>query len=83
MAMPVSHSACWRSAAIRKGALRLVTQRFVRQAHDRGVGVFVWTVNRPSVMRALFDIGVDGLISDVPGRVRRIVEERATRGAGA
>lgn len=67
---------------IRKGALRLVTRRFVRQAHDRGVGVFVWTVNRPSVMRELFDIGVDGLISDVPARVRRIVEERTARGAG-
>jgi len=67
---------------IRKGALRLVTRRFVRQAHDRGVGVFVWTVNRPSVMRELFDIGVDGLISDVPARVRRIVEERAARDAG-
>lgn len=66
---------------IRKGALRLVTRRFVRRAHDRGVGVFVWTVNRPSVMRELFDIGVDGLISDVPARVRRIVEERAACGA--
>lgn len=66
---------------IRKGALRLVTRRFVRQAHDRGVGVFVWTVNRPDVMRALFDLGVDGLVSDVPARARRIVEERAARGA--
>ena len=68
---------------IRKGALRLVTRRFVRQAHDRGVGVFVWTVNRPSVMRELFDIGVDGLISDVPARVRRIVEERTARDDGS
>lgn len=66
---------------IRKGALRLVTRRFVRRAHERRVGVFVWTVNRPPVMRELFDIGVDGLISDVPGRVRRIVEERTSRRA--
>ena len=61
---------------IRKGPLRLVTRGFVRRAHERGVGVFVWTVNRPSVMRELFDLGVDGLISDVPARVRRIVAER-------
>lgn len=61
---------------IRKGPLRLVTRGFVRRAHERGVGVFVWTVNRPEVMRKLFDIGVDGLISDVPARVRRIVAER-------
>ena len=65
---------------IRKGPLRLVTRSFVRRAHERGVGVFVWTVNRPSVMRELFDIGVDGLISDVPARVRRIVAERTADG---
>ena len=65
---------------IRKGPLRLITRRFVRRAHDRGLGVFVWTVNRPAVMRQLFDLGVDGLISDVPARVRRIVDERLSHG---
>lgn len=62
---------------IRKGPLRLVTRRFVKQAHERDFGVFVWTVNRPDVMRRLLDLGVDGLISDVPARVRRLLEERA------
>ena len=66
---------------IRKGPLRLVTRGFVRRAHERGVGVFVWTVNRPTVMRELFDIGVDGLISDVPARVGRIVAERTADGS--
>lgn len=64
---------------IRKGPLRLVTRRFVRRAHGRGVGVFVWTVNRPDVMRELLDLGVDGLISDVPARIRRILDERYAR----
>jgi glycerophosphoryl diester phosphodiesterase len=66
---------------IRKGLLRLVTRRFVRQAQGQGLGVFVWTVNRPGVMRALFDLGVDGLISDVPARVRRVLDERRAAGA--
>lgn len=66
---------------IRKGPLRLVTRRFVRRAHDGGLGVFVWTVNRPEVMRALLDLGVDGLISDVPARVRRVLDERRAHGA--
>lgn len=60
---------------IRKGPARLVTRGFVRRAHDLGIGVFVWTVNRPGVMRDLLDLGVDGLISDVPARVRRILDE--------
>ena len=67
---------------IRKGPLRLVTRRFVRRARAGGLGVFVWTVNRPDVMRALFDLGVDGLISDVPARVRRVLDERRAHGAG-
>ena len=65
---------------VRQRALRIVTRRFVRQAHDHGVGVYVWTVNRPSDMRRLLDAGVDGLISDVPARARRILQERSTDG---
>lgn len=61
---------------IRKGPLRLVTRRFVDRAHAAGVGVYVWTVNRAGVMRSLLDLGVDGLISDVPARTRRILDER-------
>ena len=64
---------------VRKGLLRIVTRRFVRRAHDLGIGVYVWTVNRPTEMRALFELGVDGLISDVPARVRRVIAERSAR----
>jgi glycerophosphoryl diester phosphodiesterase len=60
---------------IRKGPLRLVTRGFVRRAHRLGIGVYVWTVNRPDVMRALLELGVDGLISDLPARARRVVDE--------
>ncbi|TFG63610.1 MAG: hypothetical protein E4H28_06180 [Gemmatimonadales bacterium] len=65
---------------VRQGALRIVTRRFIGRAHGLGIGVYVWTVNRPGEMRALFDLGVDGLISDVPARVRRIARERSAAG---
>lgn len=60
----------------RRGAIRIVTRAFVRRAHADGLGVFVWTVNRPADIRRLFDWGVDGLVSDAPGRVRRVLDER-------
>jgi glycerophosphoryl diester phosphodiesterase len=65
---------------VRKGAVRIVTRGFVRRMHAQGKGVFVWTVNRPEEMRRLFDIGVDGLISDYPAVLRRVVEERLAAG---
>lgn len=68
----------------RQGALRIVTPRFVRRAHADGMGVFVWTVNHADDMRRLLDWGVDGLVTDAPGRARRIMDEREMGGdAGA
>lgn len=60
--------------------VKVVTHRFLRSAHRDGLGVHVWTVNRPEAMRRLLDMGVDGLVSDLPGRARRIVEERQAAG---
>ena len=65
---------------VRKNGLRIVTRGFVGRMHAQGKGVFVWTVNRPEEMRQLFDIGVDGLISDYPAVLRRVVEERLAAG---
>lgn len=55
--------------------VRVLTRRFVRDVHRQGIGVYAWTVNRPDEMRRLFELGVDGLISDYPAVLRRIVEE--------
>lgn len=61
----------------RRRFVRIVTGRFVHRCHADGIGVHVWTVNRPDRMRRLLDLGVDGLISDLPARARRVLEERA------
>jgi glycerophosphoryl diester phosphodiesterase len=60
--------------------LRVVTRRFVRGAHAHGLGVFVWTVNRPDDMRRLWDWGIDGVITDEPGRALRVLRERLAAG---
>jgi len=46
--------------------MRVVTPEFIARAHDAGVTVVVWTVNREDDMRRLLDWGVDGLITDRP-----------------
>lgn len=51
---------------------RLATPRRVRAAHDRGLRVFVWTVNDPAAMRRLVHLGCDGLMTDDPALFQEI-----------
>jgi len=48
------------------GTTRVVSPRFVQYAHESGVAVQVWTVDRADDMRRLISWGVDGIISDRP-----------------
>ena len=49
-------------------ALRFVTQRFVEDAHRRGLKVFVYTVNEPADLVRMREWGVDGVFTDFPER---------------
>jgi len=42
----------------------------VREAHSLGLRVIPWTVNDPGTIADAYALGVDGLISDYPDRVR-------------
>ena len=54
---------------------RDVTISAVGEAHALGLRVVVWTVNEERDMRRLIDMGVDGIISDYPDRVRRVMSQ--------
>ena len=62
----------------RQGDLVVVDERFVAAAHRAGKAVHVWTVNDAESMERLLDLGVDGIISDVPTTLRGVL---GTRGA--
>jgi len=48
----------------------------LREAHELGLKVAVWTVNEPSDIERMLDLGVDGLISDRPDLVREAMARR-------
>jgi glycerophosphoryl diester phosphodiesterase len=57
------------------GGHRIVSGRFLRQAHRRGLKVQVWTVDDEADMRRLLAWGVDGLITNRPDVAVRIRDE--------
>ncbi|MDX1661472.1 MAG: glycerophosphodiester phosphodiesterase [Gemmatimonadota bacterium] len=61
---------------VRWHGTQIVSEPFVDAAHRVGCEAFVWTINEPDEMRELLDLGVDGLISDYPGRVSQVVAKR-------
>jgi glycerophosphoryl diester phosphodiesterase len=61
---------------VRYGRLRVVTPSFVAAARRLGREVHVWTVDEPARMRALLDVGVDGLVSDRPDVLRSVLRSR-------
>lgn len=51
----------------------------IREAHARGLKVVPWTCDDPATIEALIDLGVDGIITNYPDRVRQIMADRGMR----
>ncbi len=52
----------------------LVKPELVDSAHTRGLAVYVYTVDDPAQMRDLLELGVDGIFSNYPDRLREVVD---------
>ena len=50
-----------------------VTKENITRAHGAGLKVIPWTVNDEASMKNLIVMGVDGLISDYPDRLRAVL----------
>jgi glycerophosphoryl diester phosphodiesterase len=61
------------------GRTRVVSPRFVADAHRARLAVQVWTVDTAEDARRFLDWGVDGLITDRPDLVVPAVRERRER----
>jgi glycerophosphoryl diester phosphodiesterase len=66
----------------RQGDLVVVDERFVTAAHAAGKAVHVWTVDDTESMERLVDLGVDGIISDLPTALSGVLSARHVDWAG-
>ncbi len=53
-----------------------VTPALIAESHALGLKVVVWTVNKPTDMTRLIEMGVDGIISDRPDLLRQVAGEK-------
>ena len=53
---------------------RFATPKWIEKVHRAGKKVNVWTVNEPKDMAEMIKMGVDGIISNNPDKVKKQVE---------
>jgi len=54
----------------------VVDADFIADAHRHGLAVHVWTINDEATMRSLIDMGADGIMTDVPTLLERVLKEK-------
>ncbi|NKF49492.1 glycerophosphodiester phosphodiesterase [Shewanella sp. WXL01] len=55
-------------------SINFVNQAMIEDAHQRGVKVFVYTVDEADDIRALHHFGVDGIFSNYPDKAQAVVD---------
>ncbi|MCP4580320.1 MAG: glycerophosphodiester phosphodiesterase [candidate division Zixibacteria bacterium] len=54
----------------------IITPEIIHRYHSRDIPVYAWTVNDTDVMSHLIKLGVDGIITNKPGQLNSIINER-------
>jgi glycerophosphoryl diester phosphodiesterase len=54
---------------------RVITEKLIDQAHQKGIPVYAWTINRKENMSRLITWGIDGIITDHPRRLREVIQD--------
>lgn len=61
---------------LRHRGVEIVTAGFVTRSHEMGLQVHVWTIDDPTEMHRLLDLGVDGIMTDRAEVLREVLESR-------
>jgi len=73
--VPLPNAQC-AQLPVQAGRITLIEPRLIETAHRAGLQVHVWTIDDADEMNRLIDLGVDGLMTDRPKVLKRVLEER-------
>lgn len=55
------------------GDYHLLTEGFIEKAHKKNIKIHAWTVNEKEDMKRLIKMGVDGIITDYPDLLNKVI----------
>lgn len=61
---------------VSQGPLTIVDKTFIQAAHGADLQVHVWTINDETEMHRLLDLGVDGIMTDKPDTLKKLLISR-------
>ena len=53
---------------------KIVTERFIKTAKKQNIEVHAWTINDEADMKRMISLGVEGIVTDYPDRLLRVLE---------
>ena len=72
---PVTYAASIKADALHPHFIH-VTPGYVYRAHKKGIKVNVWTVDKAFLARYLLLCGVDGIITNIPELIKKVIAEK-------
>lgn len=57
--------------------LPVITKPFRAAAQAKGIPIHVWTINETEKMKELLDIGVHGILTDFPCKLKEVIDSKA------
>jgi glycerophosphoryl diester phosphodiesterase len=65
-----------RSISVLSCSGKVLTETNISKAHQRGMKVIAWTLNTEEHMQHFLNMGVDGIVTDYPDRLIKILQKR-------
>lgn len=60
---------------LKSSGFNLVDKKLIRGAQRRGMQIHYWTVNDPETMGKLLELGADGIMTDYPDRLMKLINK--------